>query len=62
MATVKAKCVCRGRNSGCVICNGLGSVVMPACRRCNGTGRTGAVCVDCQGRGWRELDRPVPLD
>lgn len=60
-AEVNVACSCRGRNPGCVNCAGAGTVAVPACRRCRGTGRTGGVCMDCRGAGWRTIDLGEPL-
>ena len=59
--TLTIPCFCRGNNGACEHCAGSGTVRVPACRRCGGTGRTGGACQDCRGAGWRELDRPVAL-
>ncbi len=54
--TIQADCLCRGRNSRCVMCDGVGTVTKLACLRCGGTGKDGSKCPDCRGHGWRDLD------
>lgn len=54
--TIQTDCSCKGQNRGCVNCRGTGEVTKRSCERCGGTGRTGGVCVNCKGYGWRELD------
>lgn len=61
MKTVQVDCTCRGDNDSCVNCHGSGKVSMVACMRCGGSGRTGGVCQDCRGQGWRDLDQPLPF-
>lgn len=53
---MQTDCPCKGINPGCVICTGSGLMTKRSCQRCGGTGRTGGVCVDCRGLGWREID------
>jgi hypothetical protein len=61
--TVKADCLCRGRNSRCVMCNGDGHLVKKSCLRCGGMGKDGgAKCPDCKGRGWRDIDNMTYLN
>ena len=58
-ATVQAPCLCRGRNTRCLFCQGEGTVPKRACIRCDGAGSEGggnAKCPDCRGNGWSELD------
>jgi hypothetical protein len=57
--SITIPCGCRGTNSECVNCHGIGTVEVISCRRCRGTGKEGgARCLDCRGHRWRTLDQP----
>lgn len=55
--TVEVACWC-ARQPSCLLCQGVGTITRPACRRCGGIGREGGAgkCLDCRGEGWRPLD------
>lgn len=54
---VVVACSCKGRISGCLMCDGTGKRYMKACRRCGGKGMEGTKpCLDCRGEGYRDVD------
>lgn len=54
---ITVTCFCKGKNPGCVKCDGTGELHLPACKRCSGKGTVaGMKCLDCRGDGWRPLD------